>query len=263
MTVIDVPDTQGIIPLSLGTAKTIIDYKHLIHIIDIQAYIDNVHSIENTIELIKPIYLAKTALETTKSKLKGLRTKLDLLTPRSRSKRGLVNVLGSTIKFITGNMDYSDAERINKDIEELLANNNRLNTTYNQQMILNSNMIQRFENITNHINAEQATITKSIQDIQERNRNALNPIQIQQLNQINYNIDILTQHFNNIAEAIVLSKLNIIPKLILDPSELTQIHRSLNNTIDIISPEHIYELLELNAYYNDTNIIFNIQIPTI
>lgn len=165
-------------------------------------------------------------------------------------------------------MDYEDAEKLNKDIEHLLMENVRMNNTLNQQLILNTDMIKRFENITNHINNEQDIITASIKNIQDQTRNSLNPTintvtQIQHLNQINYNIDILTQHLNNIAEAIVLSKLNIIPKLILDPIELIQIHKTLNNTINILSPEHIFELLELTAYYNNTNIIFNIKIPTL
>lgn len=165
-------------------------------------------------------------------------------------------------------MDYEDAEKLNKDIEYLLMENVRMNNTLNRQLILNTDMIKRFENITNHINNEQGIITASIKNIQDQTRNSLNPTintitQIQHLNQINYNISILTQHLNNIAEAIVLSKLNIIPKLILDPIELIQIHKTLNNTINILSPEHIFELLELTAYYNNTNIIFNIKIPTL
>lgn len=150
-------------------------------------------------------------------------------------------------------MDYEDAERLNKDIEHLLMENRQINNTINEHLILNTEMIKRFENITNHINTEQDIISKSIKNIQEQTLNSLNPTintltQIQQLNQINYNIAILTQHLSNIAEAIVLSKLNIIPKLILDPRELNQIHNTLKNKINVISFQHVFELLELNAY---------------
>ncbi|XP_046801067.1 uncharacterized protein LOC124418514 [Lucilia cuprina] len=266
--IVDISPTQGIIPLKLGTARTITDYKHLIHIINLDSYADSIQEIEKTISHFETTQFAKIALKTTKLKLKELITKLNLLTPRNRQKRGLINALGSTIKFITGNMDYEDAEKLNRDIERLLMENGRINNTLNQQLILNTDMIKRFENITNHINNEQDIITASIKKMQDQTRNSLNPTintitQIQHLNQINYNIDILTQHLNNIAEAIVLSKLNIIPKLILDPIEIIQIHKTLNNTINILSPEHIFELLELTAYYNNTNIIFNIKIPTL
>lgn len=208
------------------------------------------------------------AMDTTSLKLKQLKTKLDVLTPGNRKKRGLFNALGSTIKFITGNLDYTDAIKLNEEIEKLIAGNVEINNTLNGQIILNTDMIQRFENITNHINKEQDILARSILNLQEQTQNSINPtlntiLQIQQLNQINYNIDTLTQHLNNIAEAIVLAKLNIVSKLILSPLELTDIHNTLNNTIDVISTEHIYEILELYAYYNNTNIIFNIQIPVI
>lgn len=108
--IIDVSPTQGIIPLKLGIARTITDYKHLIHIIDLQSYEDNIQEIEKTVTHFETTQLAKIALKTTQQKLKELTTKLNLLKPRNRQKRGLINALGSTIKFITGNMDYEDAE---------------------------------------------------------------------------------------------------------------------------------------------------------
>lgn len=263
-----IPQTQGLIPIKLGTARTIRDYRHLVHIINLEAYADNVQEIENTLQHFKSTQFAKIAMDTTYLKLKELKTKLDILTPEHRGKRGLFNALGSTIKFITGNLDYTDAEKLNREIENLMTNNVNMNNTLTGQIILNTDMIKRFENITNHINKEQDILTRSITNLQEQTQNSINPtintiLQIQQLNQINYNIDTLTQHLNNIAEAIVLAKLNIVSKLILSPLELTEIHHTLNNTINVISTEHIYELLELYAYYNNTNIIFNIQIPVI
>lgn len=61
----------------------------------------------------------------------------------------------------------------------------------------------------------------------------------------------------------MLAKLNIFPKLILDPTELTRIQNTLNSTINIISGEHICEILKLTAFYNTTNITFDIQAPII
>lgn len=254
--------------MKLGPARTITHYKHLIHIINLDSYTQNILKIEKTLNHFENTQFNQIAVDTTKLKLKELENKLNQLKPINRRKRGLINAMGSTIKFITGNMDYEDAERINKNIDHLLTQNGLINSTLNQQLILNTNMINRFENITNHINNEQHLITQSIKHIQDQARNSLNPAfntitQIQQLNRINYNIDILTQHLNNIAESIVLAKLNIIPKLILDNTELLQIHQILNTTINILSAEHLFELLELAAYYNNTNIIFNIQIPII
>ncbi|XP_075151459.1 uncharacterized protein LOC142225561 [Haematobia irritans] len=85
---------------------------------------------------------------------------------------------------------------------------------------------------------------------------------MQYLEQINYNIDLLNDHLTNLAEAIVLAKLNIISKLILNPNEMQFIYDVLTEqSLNLISYEHVYELLGLQAYYNHSNIIFNVKIP--
>lgn len=76
-----------------------------------------------------------------------------------------------TIKFITENMDYTDAERINKEINDLTK---KTNPILNNQVISKTNLINRFQNITKHINIEQDILVKSIQNIQEQTRNSLN-----------------------------------------------------------------------------------------
>lgn len=64
-----------------------------------------------------------------------------------------------------------------------------------------------------------------------------------------------------IAEAIILVKLGIISKQILNPEELSEIRTTLKKQmITIQSEENIYELLTLQAYQNGTNIVFNVPI---
>lgn len=84
------------------------------------------------------------------------------------------------------------------------------------------------------------------------------------ISKINYNIELLNNHLANIAEAIILAKLNVISKFILSTTELDQIYSYMENqSIKTSSKEQIYELLGLQAYYNNSNIIFNVQIPNV
>jgi len=46
---------------------------------------------------------------------------------------------------------------------------------------------------------------------------------LQHLNRISYNIDMIEEHLNNIAENMLLVKLQIIPKFILTETELNKI----------------------------------------
>lgn len=255
-------DTQGLLQIKLGTAKTIIDYINLIHIIKLDSYKDNVMKIEESVKQFTPTYYNRDSLKVTKFKLKDLKDKLNSITPKYRRKRGLFNGIGSAVKFITGNMDDNDALRINQAIFNLT---NKLQTETSKQNILSTGIIERIENITDHINKEQDIIVESIKNSQNSiNSNSRLINDMQYLNQINFHIDLLTNHIKDVSEAMTLSSLGIIPKMILNTQELEEIGNNLENqSIKIDTTEHLYELLQLQAFYNDTNIVFNIQIPHI
>ena len=51
---------------------------------------------------------------------------LQLFQQSNRKKRGLANIIGRGIKFITGNMDDEDAEKITKRINELELNQGKI-----------------------------------------------------------------------------------------------------------------------------------------
>lgn len=164
-------------------------------------------------------------------------------------------------------MDANDADNLNTQIKHLYTNEHTISNTLSKQHTLNNQMLERLNNLTTHINNEQRTIetfiTRNTHEISNRIQREENKlIEMQYLSQINYNIDLLNDHITNIAETIVLAKLNVISKLILNQAELNEIYNYMSNqSIEIISNEHLYELLELQAYYNNTNIIFNVKIP--
>jgi len=130
-------------------------------------------------------------------------------------------------------------------------------------------MITRFNNITNHINTQQLAIVENFNKLQDQLKNTIRSEDLrfkylQFLQQINYNIDLLQEHLNNISETVILAKLNIISKQILNKNELKSIHDIfLQQNLKLNTDESIYEMLELQAYYNNTNIIFNIKIPVV
>lgn len=230
-------------------------------------YEENVKNIEKVLQTFKQHGTITDAIKITNLKLNELKNKIASLTPNKRSKRGLFNGLGTAIKFISGNMDDKDAQHLNKEIEDLKQN--KLTTEINiaKQHNLNTQMIERFKNLTSHINKEQNKMEIYLKQLSQTESNRIYKQEstleeIQYLNQINYNIDLLSEHITNLAESVVLAKLNIISKLILNKNELEIIYKHIvNQSVNLVSDEHIYELLGLQAYYNSSNIIFNIKIP--
>jgi len=63
-------------------------------------------------------------------------------------------------------------------------------------------------------------------------------------------------------ESILLTKLNIIPKFILSEEEIKSINEFISNqNVTIESDEHLYRLLALETYINDSYIIIHVKIP--
>lgn len=249
----------------MGPARSITNFDNFIHIINLEDYKANIDDIETTIALFEK-HTSETNIEkVTTLKLRELKNKFLTLYPTQRQKRGLFNGLGSAIKVITGNMDAQDAQTINEQIANVYTNLNNVTNTLSLQHSINFKMMERFKNITTHINNEQHIIEKYITNTANRIQHEEDIIiRTQYLNQVNFNIDLLTNHLSNIAEAVVLSKLNIISRFLLSPEELDIIELKLRTQgIKIESIENIYEMLGMQAYYNKSNIIFNILIPNI
>lgn len=258
---------QTMIALKVGKARTIENHFNFIHIIDLEHYNEQTSKLFNTIESFSKHSTLKDAAKICKLKLKGLESKLQTLNPYKRPKRALFNGIGSVIKYITGNMDANDAQTINRQIQELQEIASNSVSIAENQKGLNIQMMQRFKNLTDHINNEQETISKFIGKLSTETSNSIQKendalAEIQYVNQLNYNIDLLVDHISDIIEAVMLAKLGIISKLILNPDELKEIRDHLRSqNVDFVSDGNLYELLELQAYYNNSNLIFNIKLP--
>lgn len=267
MEIQDLSNTKGLLSLKLGSAKIIEDYTNIVHIIDLELYLANVEKIQKSVEIINKNKSLMTLTEITNFKYRELERQLNVILPRNRNRRGIINGLGTIIKSITGNMDDSDAILINKQLETLKENQDILGTENAQQIMINKEVTQRFENITKHINDQQEILENFLNKYQmalsNKVRSEQDTIQyMQYIYQTNFNIDTLKSHLQDIAESIQLAKLNIISKQILNPLELTYIFNNLEkNNITTTSFEEVYSLLELQAYYNHSKIIFNIKMP--
>lgn len=258
---------HGLIQFDLGPARIIDRYNNFIHIVNLTEHSEIIHKISNAVEYLNGRGTVSKSIPVTKLKLNELQTKLDTITPIKRKRRGLFNGLGTVVKYITGNMDDNDALEINSQIEKLKADNVFIQNTFTEQNTLNTQVTERLKNITEHINRQHEDIEKFLNNHLQIENNLINKEEqtindLQYINLINYNIDLLHNHLSNIADSILLAKLNIISKFILSHEELEKILENFQKQqISIKSYEELYELLGLQAYYNGTNIIFNVKIP--
>lgn len=79
-----------------------------------------------------------------------------------RSKRSLIDGLGSLIKFVTGNLDASDGQRFENQIEILTKSTNQQKTILLEQAQILNDTIQTFSDNLNRISENQRTLNQNL-----------------------------------------------------------------------------------------------------
>lgn len=158
----------------MGQAK-IQEYTHtFIHYYDLNPIIIEINRLHiQSINLLinintNPNYTAETSnyvkiLNLTKDKVE---VKLKEIIPHpQRTKRGLINGLGSIFKSITGNLDASDGERYDKLIRQLQVNQNDLAGNIVQQNTISLEIINKFNETVQQIKHNEKLLQSKIEQI--------------------------------------------------------------------------------------------------
>lgn len=258
---------QPVATMQLGTTRIIHSFKRMYHVVHLSDYQRAVESFNYSLNLLKKEENIDELTLVLEQKIQQLQQRLNSLLPTKRSKRGLVNGLGSMIKVLTGNMDATDEKEIQENLKILKQDAENLQTNSQNQLHFNNEILIRFKNITNHINKEQKNIENYIKQTQnsisKQSNDENKTIQIlQYITRINANIDLTMLHLSNIAESLLLSKLKIVPKFILNNEEIDKIINIMQKQNLVINNEgNVYKILTLNAIMQDKDIIFTIKIP--
>lgn len=186
-----------------------------------------------------------------------------------RSKRGLINPLGSLVKFITGNLDNDDASRYDQMIKDLK----------NKQDLISKRVT---------IISEMAGIISNFTETTQRNfiqlQNEINLLKKEFNDTHKFKIEskiikILTIYFNNflsiflqldeIETAVAFSRVKVLHQSIIDNKELLSILKEIEKTDKLVFPAKLSNLvkieptIELQAYIKERQITFIMRIPLI
>ena len=160
----------------------------------------------------------------------------EILPQPIRTKRGLINGLGSIFKAISGNLDYADGERYDKLIRELQNNQINLANNIKNQNTLSVALIDKFNNTIQQIRHNEKLLETRIYQISYFIKNQTfreNIIFIKDLmNQIINMYEILNSILQDIENSISFAQLQIM-------------HPSIIKTADLF-----YELKRLQSYLN-------------
>lgn len=186
-----------------------------------------------------------------------------------RVKRGLINGLGSFIKAITGNLDQTDADRFENDINQLKQDREN---SQKQTIGLMQEFMNEYKREITQIQHNQEHIATAIDQLRNSTIRLSNRINI-----INIYIQIeicMQQIYNKIAlleNAITFSHLGVVHPSIIDPNYLLEKLVEIQNEISLklpyepkLSQIHLLEKsMTIKAYSTNETINFILEIPLI
>lgn len=233
---------QPIIQLVIGKCRIQTGNINIIHPI-------NITDLEVTVDLLTNIIYHKTnnyLSQIAKHKTKELHSNLLEIRPRNYRSRRSLEPIGTAWKWIGGSPDATDLRIINQTMNELITSNN-------QQYKVNEQLGNRL-----------AAITKSINDIIEsKTKNKILLDEIDTIITI-MKIDIVNKLLEDIAEAVILSKLSISSNKILSLSEISII-KSILEEQGIITdlPDEALNLVKPSIAVNGKTLLYIIKIPQV
>lgn len=163
-------------------------------------------------------------------------TKLKEILPHpQRTKRGLINGLGSIFKAITGNLDASDGERYEHLIEELQDNQNKLASNIVNQNSLSLDIVNKFSNTVQQLKHNDELLQSKIDQVAilvEQQTYRENSMFIKDiLNQFTNLYGIINSILQDIENSISFAKLKVMHPSIISTTdfyyELSKLHKQV------------------------------------
>lgn len=241
---------NGYTIIKLNEMQLVDNYSKILHIVDLDEYQNLINTIETNIDSLNLQETNPNSLLLVKE-LEHLKQNYETIIPSvHRNKRGLLNVLGSGLKFIAGTMDADDAKQISDYMDNLKQNTQQLTEQSNKQITINQKLINSIENIKTHINNQQQQIQKYLSKIITETNKIIQDDSKYVL-QIYVSIAHINKEIDGIKDIILLSKLNVLAHDILSPNEI----QDFNITMET------FPFIKSSVILKERKIILAILIP--
>lgn len=278
LTLDSLQDGPGLLPFKLGPTKVISHFHSFIQYIPINDLLVNVKLIKlqlNTLSLKldnETLALFDPHLIYLKNKLGNVHNQLDTF-QSNRVKRGLLNGLGSIIKDISGNLDYSDALRYDNAIKTLQDNEEQITSEFNNHISLGKQWMTENSKIINDIVINQNKIENSINEILNSNVNIENKILkfahlAQYLLFLGDNIENLSDELSRLENILAFIHASSMHRSVLSTDSLKfmlnrlKIIYSKEEVLDLTIREY-YDTITLGSFYSSDKIVIVFNVPVV
>lgn len=159
-----------------------------------------------------------------KQKIITLRNKAEILVTH-RQKRGLINLVGKTSKWLFGTMDDEDRNEIDKHIQELESNNQNLIKGLNEQIKINDFFNETLQLFLQTNDRNQNEILRNFDHLSGEVKHL---IESQKILDISLKLQILDDKINQILDSVASIKAGILHPGILTSNEITEFNITLD-----------------------------------
>lgn len=160
-------DGPGLLPFKLGQTSLTTHYHTFLQYVELDNIEDQINNLQTQLSDFKTrlgndtYALYELQIEYLNVKVRKILSHLQSLEP-NRSKRGLVDGLGSVIKSITGNLDYSDAVKFNDAIKVLENNQFKSINEFNNHISISKDWMAHHSKIITEIVLNQEKINSTL-----------------------------------------------------------------------------------------------------
>lgn len=152
--IINLNDYPGMIALKAGKTFIEIGYDWLVHTFRLDTFQGILNQYEIMINQLNSNANTKDFRDILRLKFMQTNSTFQKLNFKRKTKRA-INILGTLVKTITGNLDHNDLVNLNQKISNLHYTNNQLVTNNNEQIKINYEFQQRINNLTEVIYRER------------------------------------------------------------------------------------------------------------
>lgn len=277
ITVESLKDGPGILPFNLGPTRIVSHFHSFVQVINLENVRDRLNSVKQQLQDLIP--RLNKSLSIYEPHVKYLENKLDDISEQlgtfefKRVKRGLIDGLGSIIKSISGNLDYTDALKYDNAIAVLNKYQNNLAAEINHQISLSKQWVSHNANVTDRIVKNQLKIEEAIKSIFDNNaRLESDMAQYVHLSQLflilGDNIDNLSDEFSKLQNLLAFIRAKSNHHSVLNYNTFLSMKKRLDilyqpDQILDISFREYFDIIKIGYYYKDNEIILIFKFPIV
>nr|XP_024219554.1 uncharacterized protein LOC112211675 [Halyomorpha halys] len=248
----DLTNAPGITAIKMPPAYTVDKYHTFVHYINFTHLNEELTLAEQNLNSFK----TSTFFDTVHRQLQFVKSKIESLLNKpstNRKKRGLINGIGTAIKWVTGNMDASDKEHYDQIITKLERNSYHIEHNIEQEILYNKKLIETFRNDILILNKNNDRASKII--------NTLDMATISShLNELYSIINYITLRTLDIENSLEFCELGILHSSMLTQTDISYL---IKRNISLISTDlqTLWQISKTRCSIKNNVIHYFISIP--